>query len=40
MRGSACTDPKLIALPDGLIDPFVKTLAWFDGEPQVAWQHY
>ena len=40
MRGSACTDPKLIALPDGLIDPFCKTLAFFDGEKKVASLHY
>ena len=40
MRGSACTDPKLIALPDGLIDPFLKTLAFFDGEKKVASLHY
>ena len=40
MRGSACTDPKLIALPDGLIDPFLKTVAFFDGEKKVASLHY
>lgn len=40
MRGSACTDPKLIALPDGLIDPFLKTVTFFDGEKKIASLHY
>jgi len=40
MRGSACKDPRVIALPEGLIDPFLKTLAFFDGEQKVASLHY
>ena len=40
MRGSACADPQLIALPDGLIDPFLKTVASFDGEKKIASLHY
>ncbi|MFM9960626.1 MAG: hypothetical protein ACKV2Q_05315 [Planctomycetaceae bacterium] len=36
MRGSSYTDPKLIALPDGLIDPFLKTVAFFNGEKSIA----
>lgn len=40
MRGSSCTDPKLIALPDGLIDPFLKTVAFFNGEKKLAALHY
>ena len=40
MRGSACADPKLIALPDGLIDPFLRTVAFFDGEKKIASLHY
>jgi len=40
MRGSSCSDPKLIALPEGLIDPFLKTVAFFDGEKKIASLHY
>ncbi len=40
MRGSACADPQLIALPEGLIDPFLKTVAFFDGEKKIASLHY
>ena len=40
MRGSACRDPKLTALPEGLIDPFCRTLVFFDGEKKVAALHY
>jgi len=40
MRGSACRDPKMIELPEGLIDPFCKTVAFFDQDRKVASLHY
>lgn len=40
MRGSGCKDPQLIALPEGTIDPFCKTVVFFDGERKVAALHY
>ena len=40
MRGSACKDPSLAAMDEGLIDPYLKTVAFFDGEQKVAALHY
>ena len=40
MRGSACTDPKLIEMPEGLIDPNLKTVAFYNGEKKLAACHY
>lgn len=41
MRGSSCTDPELIAAPEGLIDPYVKTISfWHDDKPLVALSCY
>ena len=40
MRGSACKDPELIALPEGLIDPMLKTVAFYAGEKKVMACHY
>lgn len=40
MRGSACRDAELIALPEGLIDPMLKTVAFYDGGEKVAACHY
>jgi len=40
MRGSSCRDDKLIALPEGLIDPLLKTVAFFDGPRKLAALHY
>jgi hypothetical protein len=40
MRGSSCTDAELIALPEGLIDPMLKTVAFYDGEEKVVSCHY
>jgi hypothetical protein len=41
MRGSSCRDPELIELPEGLIDPLLKTVAFCDGpEMLVACQYY
>lgn len=39
-RGSACKDEKLRAEPEGLIDPFLKTLAFWDGDAALAALHY
>jgi hypothetical protein len=40
MRGSACTDPKLRALPEGLIDPYLKTVAFYNGDHKIVSSHY
>ncbi|MBS0209512.1 MAG: hypothetical protein JSS27_11230 [Planctomycetes bacterium] len=40
MRGSACKDPELIALPEGVIDPMLKTVAFYSGDEKVACCHY
>ena len=40
MRGSACKDAKLCALPEGLIDPMLRTIAFFDREKKVASCHF
>ncbi|WP_414662965.1 hypothetical protein [Horticoccus sp. 23ND18S-11] len=42
MRRSSCTDPALIALPDGLIDPTLQTVSFFgaDGRKIVACHYY
>ncbi len=40
MRGSACKDAELIAMPEGLIDPMLKTVAFYDGAEKVAACHY
>jgi hypothetical protein len=40
MRGSACKVPELIAMPEGLIDPMLKTVAFYDGGEKVAACHY
>lgn len=39
-RGSSCTDEAIRALPEGLIDPWIRTIALYDGESQVAGLHY
>ncbi len=39
-RTSACTKPELIALPEGLIDPFLRTVAFYDGAEKVVACHY
>lgn len=38
-RTSATRDPALRALPPGLVDPFVRTLSFWDGEQAVAAVH-
>ncbi len=40
MRGSACRDAELIALPEGLIDPMLKTVAFYAGSEKVVSCHY
>jgi hypothetical protein len=40
MRGSACKDPELIAMTEGLIDPQLKTVAFYSGAEKVASCHY
>jgi hypothetical protein len=40
MRGSACRDAALIALPEGLIDPMLKTVAFYDGAEKLVACHY
>ena len=40
MRGSSCRDPQLRALPEGLIDPWLKTVAFYSGREKIAACHY
>ncbi len=40
MRGSSCKDPKLISLPEGTIDPELRTVAFFDKDTKLAACHY
>ncbi len=40
MRGSRSKDPLLRALPEGLIDPLLKTVSFWDGERKLAALHY
>jgi len=40
MRLSTCTDPELLALPEGTIDPVLQTVAFFSGEKKIVACHY
>lgn len=40
MRGSSCRNPELQALPEGLIDPWLKTVAFYGNEKKIAALHY
>ncbi len=40
MRGSSCRDEALRALPEGTIDPYLKTVAFYDGDAKIAACHY
>jgi hypothetical protein len=40
MRGSSCRDPELTAMPEGLVDPWLKTVALYDGREKLAACHY
>ncbi|OYW17089.1 MAG: hypothetical protein B7Z55_13235, partial [Planctomycetales bacterium 12-60-4] len=39
-RGSASKNPKHAELPEGLIDPWLKTIAFYDGATKMAACHY
>ncbi len=39
-RGSASKNPAHWELPEGLIDPWLKTVAFYDGETKIAACHY
>lgn len=40
MRGSRCVDPELLALPEGPIDPLLRTVAFYDRTEKIAALHY
>jgi hypothetical protein len=40
MRGSACKVPEQIAMPEGLIDPMLKTVAFYSGNEKIVACHY
>jgi hypothetical protein len=40
MRGSSCRDAALQALPEGLIDPWIKTVAFYGQDRKLAACHY
>lgn len=40
MRASSCTDPKLVEAPEGLIDPFVKTISFAHNNKPLVRIHY
>ncbi len=40
VRYSSCTDPVLVAAPEGLIDPWLRTITLFNGERPLARLHY
>jgi hypothetical protein len=40
MRGSSCRDEALRALPEGTIDPWLKSIAFYSGDRKVAVSHY
>ena len=40
MRGSSCADPVLRAEPEGLIDPDLRTIAFYSGDERIAACHY
>ena len=40
MRGSSCRNAELRALPEGLIDPWLKTVALYDNDKKLAACHY
>ncbi len=40
MRGSSCKDETLRAAPEGLIDPWLKTVSFYNNEQAVAQLHY
>lgn len=40
MRGSACKDPKLVAMPEGPIDPLLRTIAYYDRDTKIVACHF
>lgn len=40
MRASACTEPALRDLPEGTIDPLLRTIAFYDGAEKIVACHY
>jgi len=40
MRGSSCGDEALRAMTEGLIDPWLKTVAFYDNDRKIAACHY
>jgi hypothetical protein len=40
MRGSSCRDPKLQAMTEGLVDPWMKTVALYDKGKKIVACHY
>lgn len=40
MRGSACKDPALIALPEGPIDPLLRTVAFYARDRKIVACHF
>lgn len=40
MRGSSCRNPEQIALQEGLIDPWLRTIAFYEGSRRVVACHY
>jgi hypothetical protein len=40
MRGSSCKDETLRAAPEGLIDPYLKTISFWNGDRLIAALHY
>jgi hypothetical protein len=40
MRGSKCADPRLIAMPEGPVDPLLRTVAFYDRSEKIAAFHY
>jgi hypothetical protein len=39
-RSSFCRDPELCEMPDGLIDPWLKSVAFYNGDQRIAVCHY
>lgn len=40
MRGSSCRDAELQAMPEGLIDPWLKAVAFYENDKKIAACHY
>ena len=40
MRGSSCKDPELRAMEEGLIDPMLKTISFWNNHEKLAAMHY